>query len=108
MSLLGSPDIAALTYDSKTQCLYGVRLHRKNRHGCEIVKSASCENPSWQRAADVVLKELAVNNSVYLVLAIAPEQSEVFETALPYASTETMREALRFEVPRQGCMDCLC
>ena len=100
MSLLGSPDIAALAYDQNAQCLYGVRLRQKKRHGFEVVKCASCENASWQRAADVVLKELSVNNSVYLVLAAAPEQSEVFETSLPYASTEIMREALRFEVPR--------
>ena len=101
MSLLGAPEIAALTYDEKLQCVYGVRLRQKKRSGYEIVKYASSEHASWQRAADVVLKELAVNNSVYLVLAIQPEQSEVFETSLPQASSDVMQEALRFEVPRQ-------
>lgn len=101
MSLLGAPEIAALTYDEKLQCIYGVRLRQKKRSGYEIVKYASSEHASWQRAADAVLKELAVNNSVYLVLAIQPEQSEIFETSLPHASADVMREALRFEVPRQ-------
>ena len=101
MSLLGTPEIAALTCDEKLQCVYGVRLRQKKRSGYEIVKYASSEHASWQRAADAVLKELAVNNSVYLVLAIQPEQSEVFEASLPQASSDVMREALRFEVPRQ-------
>ena len=101
MILLGAPEIAALTYDEKLQCVYGVRLRQKKRSGYEIVKYASSEHASWQRAADVVLKELAINNSVYLVLAIQPEQSEIFETSLPHASADVMREALRFEVPRQ-------
>ena len=101
MSLLGSPEIAALAYDENLQCVYGVRLRQKNRGGYEVVKYASSEHASWQRAADAVLKELSVNSSVYLVLAMAPEQSEVFETYLPQSSSDTMREALRFEVPRQ-------
>ncbi len=101
MSLLGSPEIAALAYDEKSQRICGVRLRQKNRGGYEVVKYASSEHSLWQRAADAVLKELAVNSSVYLVLAMAPEQSEVFETILPQSSTDTMREALRFEVPRQ-------
>ena len=101
MSLLGSLDIAALAYDDKAQKLYGVRLRQKSRNDYEIIKCAASENASWQRAADVVLKELSVNNSVYLVLAVMPEQSEVFETTLPHASNEIMRDALRFEVPRQ-------
>ena len=101
MSLLGSPEIAALTYDEKNQRIFGVRLRHKKRDGYEIVKCASSEHSSWQRAADVVLKELGVNNSIYLVLAMMPEQSEVFEASLPHASTDTMREALHFEVPRQ-------
>ena len=65
MNLLGAPDIAALTYDDKLQMLYGVRLRQKGRNDYEIIKCASCENASWQRAADVVLKDLSVNNSVY-------------------------------------------
>ena len=101
MSLLGSLDIAALAYDDKAQKLYGVRLRQKSRNDYEIVKCASSENASWQRAADSVLKELSVNNSVYLILAMMPEQSEVFEVRLPHVSTEVMRDALRFEVPRQ-------
>ena len=101
MSLLGSPEIAALAYDENLQRIYGVRLRQKNRGGYEVVKYASSEHASWQRAADAVLKELSVNSSIYLVLAMAPEQSEVFETYLPQSSSDTMREALRFEVPRQ-------
>ncbi len=101
MSLLGSPEIAALSWDHKLHKVFGVRIRQKNRGEFEIIKCASSEHVEWQRAADVVLKELSVNNSAYLVLALQPDASEVFECTLPRASAEIMREALRFEVPRQ-------
>ena len=101
MSLFGAPEIAALAFDASQQRVCGVRLRQKNRGEYEVVKYASSEHAEWQRAADVVLKELSVNNSVYLVLAMAPDASGGFECDLPKASAEVMRETLRFEVPRQ-------
>ena len=101
MSLLGAPEVAALSYDPVNSVVRGVRVRSSRRDGFEVVKSASCSHSEWQRAAEDVLKELSVNSSVYLVLALSLEGSEVFECTLPAASTDTMREALRFEVPRR-------
>ena len=100
MGVLGTPEVAALVCDHKRKTVYGVRL-RKQKRGLEVYKYASAEHSDWQNAANTVLKELAVNNSVYAVLGLNLEQSEVFECMLPAASSEVMREALKFEVPRQ-------
>ena len=100
MGVLGSPEIAALVCCSNRTVVHGVRM-RKYARGFEVVKYASAEHAEWQLAANRVLKDLAVNSSVYSVLAVKLDQCEVFECALPSASVEVMREALRFEVPRQ-------
>jgi hypothetical protein len=101
MSLLGAPEVAALSYDPVNSVVCGVRMRVSRRDGFEVVKSASSCHSEWQRGAESVLKELNVNSSVYLVLALPLEGSEVFDCTLPAASAEVMREALRFEVPRR-------
>ena len=101
MSLLGAPEVAALSYDPVNSVVRGVRVRSSRRDEFEVVKSASCSHSEWQRGAETVLKDLNVNSSVYLVLALMLEGSEVFDCTLPAASADVMREALRFEVPRR-------
>ena len=101
MSLLGVPEVAALSWNPLQNKVCGVRLKSGSRGGFELLKYAQSNHSDWQRAADEVLKALGVNSSVYVVLALVLENSEVFECSLPAAAPEVMREALRFEVPRQ-------
>jgi len=100
MSLLGVPEVAALSFDPQEGKVCGVRL-KSCRSGYELQKCARSVHADWQRAVDDVLKALGVNSSVYVVLALVLENSEVFECTLPAAAPDVMREALRFEVPRQ-------
>ncbi len=100
MSWLGLPEVAALACDWKHERVCGVRLRPHAHHVCEVVKYASAVNEDWVHAANTVLKELGVNRSVYLIVAALPECCESFVCQLPKAPAETLREALRFEVPR--------
>lgn len=101
MGFLGSPEVAALSWNSKKTTISGVRIKASSRGGYETVAYAQSFHSDWQRAADAVCKELNLNSSVYIVLIMELDGCEVFECNLPASSIEVMREALRFEVARQ-------
>ncbi len=100
MSFLGVPEVAALTCDWQHNCVYGVRIKHRSRGVFTVSKYASGEHADWTVAAAAVLKELGVNSSIYLVLSLVLEGSEVFECTVPAAAPDVVRDALRFEVPR--------
>ena len=94
------PEIAVLSCDLQQQRVCGIRLRQRGRSACELLGCRSSDLGDWVQAANDVLKQLAVNSSVYLILCISLDGSEVFECVLPEAADEVMQEALRFELPR--------
>ncbi|MBE6381109.1 MAG: hypothetical protein E7047_09295 [Lentisphaerae bacterium] len=100
MGLFGAPEVAALSFDWQNNRVCGVRLQARKRGSFAVVKYASGEHSDWVQAANCVLKDLSVNSSVYLLLCMNLDHSDVFECKLPEASADTMRGALQFEAPR--------
>lgn len=101
MGLLGTPDVVAISYDPLQNTAYGVRMRQRKRGSCEAVKFYHCEHGDWQHAVEKAAKKLGVNSSDYLLLILNFDHCEVFECSLPASAPDVMREALRFEVPRQ-------
>ena len=100
MNFIGVPEVAALSCDWKNNRVFGVRLKHRSRGAFTVARYSSCEHADWTKAAAKVLKDLGVNSSVYLVLSMFLDGSEVFECTIPAAAPDVVREALRFEVPR--------
>ena len=100
MILAGNPEVAAISCDWLNNRVYGVRLKHRSRGSFAVVKYSSASDSDWVKAANKVLRELGVNSSIYLALGIVLPHSEVFECEVPAASSDVMREALRFEVAR--------
>ncbi len=94
-------EVAAICCNFEQKIVRGVRILQRARGGWKILKYAQSENPSWTKAVDAVVKELNLHKSVYRVLCIVPEDCDVFECQLPTAAPGVLREALRFEIPRQ-------